>query len=105
MSAAVMTTTTLSSLPPAHHACSNPGVESSQGIKRKASQLNGPGSPNRLSPPTYSKHVTDSPISPSHQRQRRKSELRIGCNEKRFLSLFDLAKCLNEAKDYEYPDR
>jgi len=47
--------------------------------------------------------ATDSPISPSMQKIRR-SDM-PGNNERRFLSLFDLARCLNESKDYDYPDR
>jgi len=69
-------------------------------IKRKSPS---PETPGRLSPDANQQVVNDSPISPSMQKIR-KGEL-PGNNERRFLSLFDLARCLNESRDYEYPDR
>lgn len=70
-------------------------------IKRKSPT--GPETPGRWCL-NEGKHVAeDSPISPSMQKIR-KGDL-PGKNERRFLSLFDLARCLNESRDYEYPDR
>lgn len=69
-------------------------------IKRKSPA---PETPGRWSPDAIQQVATDSPISPSMQKIRR-SDM-PGNNERRFLSLFDLARCLNESKDYDYPDR
>lgn len=74
------------------------GLVARRSIKRKSP---GPETPGRWSPDA-DQVANDSSISPSMQKIR-KGEL-PGHNE-RFLSLFDLAKCLNESKDYDYPDR
>jgi hypothetical protein len=57
------------------------------------------GSPDRSSPNQQS---TDSPISPSRKRPTQ----RVSEDTKPpTLSLFDLARCLSESRDYDYPNR
>jgi hypothetical protein len=68
-------------------------------LKRKANHLE---HPNRLSPEAYKKNVTDSPISPSRKRPSLKA---CENTDQPMLSLFDLATCLSESRDYDYPDR
>ena len=69
-------------------------------IKRKSP---GPETPGRWSPDVSGHLPAEAPISPSMQKIRKGDVL--GKNDGRFLSLFDLARCLNESRDYEYPDR
>ena len=71
-------------------------------LKRKATHRQ-PRSPDRLSPEAYKKNVTDSPISPS--RKRPTQRMFDGAVRPPTLSLFDLATCLSESRDYDYPDR
>jgi hypothetical protein len=81
------------------------GNDADRTLKRKANDIVStelPITPDRFSPEAMRKHVIDIPISPSSQRTKGR---KISANDKRFLSLFDLARCLNESRDYDYPDR
>jgi hypothetical protein len=84
--------------------------EDRMGLKRKSHHMTPlgllPGTPDRLSPDAGHKISAFSPSESviSHSFQRTKGR-KVGANNKRFLSLFDLARCLNESRDYDYPDR